>query len=71
LVGRERLQGVYSVEKLAARSPTRDSAKFDLLDRSKIDDRDAVKGQRTPAKGVAKVLAEFSTELVGSASCYY
>jgi transposase len=25
-------------------------AKFDLLDRSRIDDRDAVKGQRTPAK---------------------
>jgi len=49
----------YSVEKLALRSPTHTSAKLDLSDRSRIDDRDAFKGQRTPAKRRAKVLGEF------------
>jgi len=57
---RECPQVAYSVEKLASRGPTRDSAKFDLSDRSRIDDRDAVRGSEDPRKkGVAKVFAEF------------
>jgi hypothetical protein len=41
---RERLLTAYSVEKLGSRSQAREPAKFDLSDRSRIDDRDLGKG---------------------------
>jgi hypothetical protein len=56
---RGRQASTYSVEKLDRAMMHPSAIDIDLSDRRRIDDRQAVKGSRTPANGSIQVAGEF------------